>query len=410
MIALRAAGIGKAYRLYQRPVDSLKELLFRREYAETFWALRDVTLEVPVGGSLGIIGDNGAGKSTLLRLLAGASAPTAGTVERRGLTSAMLSLGAGFHPDLSGRDNIRIGCAVLGLSAEETDRLQPTIEEFSELGEFLDRPVRTYSSGMQLRLGFSVATAVEPEILVVDEHLSVGDQHFRHKCMRRIQALREQGCALVFCSHDLYAVREVCERTLWLHEGQPRMLAATAEVVDAYHDHVRQQNAPATDSEAAPAPPTADEPSALVTAIDLVGGGTDPEYTTGSELRVRIVVRLGESVRPADVNVASLIVRNDGIWCYGTHTGWSSPSVELAPIGEGLHAIDFHIPELPLLSGQYSFTVALLSAHSPLVHHTIAGAVPFRVTNPGNDVGLARIPHHWRALREIDPLPGRTSR
>src|SRR5690606_12992188 len=164
----------------------------------TFWALRDVTLEVPVGGSLGIIGDNGAGKSTLLRLLAGASAPTVGTVERRGLTSAMLSLGAGFHPDLSGRDNIRIRCAVLGLSAEETDRLQPTIEEFSELGEFLDRQVRTYSSGMQLRLGFSVATAVEPEILVVDEHLSVGDQHFRHKCMRRIQALREQGCALVF--------------------------------------------------------------------------------------------------------------------------------------------------------------------------------------------------------------------
>src|SRR5690606_38935470 len=164
--------------------------------------------------------------------------------------------GAGFHPDLSGRDNIRIGCAVLGLSAEETDRLQPTIEEFSELGEFLDRPVRTYSSGMQLRLGFSVATAVEPEILVVDEHLSVGDQHFRHKCMRRIQALREQGCALVFCSHDLYAVREVCERTLWLHEGQPRMLAASGGVVDAYQDHVRSLDGHARAMISVPAAPS----------------------------------------------------------------------------------------------------------------------------------------------------------
>lgn len=399
MIALRAAGIGKAYRLYQRPVDSLKELLFRREYAETFWALRDVTLEVPVGGSLGIIGDNGAGKSTLLRLLAGASAPTVGTVERRGLTSAMLSLGAGFHPDLSGRDNIRIGCAVLGLSAEETDRLQPTIEEFSELGEFLDRQVRTYSSGMQLRLGFSVATAVEPEILVVDEHLSVGDQHFRHKCMRRIQALREQGCALVFCSHDLYAVREVCERTLWLHEGQPKMLGASGGVVDAYQDHVREQNAgsQAMSSGAEPTLPTVNRelPSHLLD-VTLQGAAAQGDLPTGGRLEISIRARIAEHLRDEAIGLGILIVRNDGTWCYGVSTGIDEVS-PLRQVDEDCHGARFVIDALPLLAGQYSFTVALMDVRRHHMHDTWTGAAPFTVRSDARDVGLVRLEHRWES-------------
>lgn len=400
MIALRAAGLGKAYRLYDRPIDSLKELFLRREYARTFWALRDVSLEVARGGSLGIIGDNGAGKSTLLRLLAGDLSPSEGTLERAGRTSAMLSLGAGFHPDLSGRDNIAIGCAVLGLSPRETEAVTPAIIAFSELEEFIDRPVRTYSSGMQLRLGFSVATAVEPELLIVDEHLSVGDQHFRHKCMRRILALRERGCTLVFCSHDLHAVREVCEHALWLREGSPALLATTPAVVDAYLDHVRARDAasqyPASPSSdfARPAP-TEDYLEEITLSAP---GGEVQELSTGDRLELTIVARLSPAALTEGVTVAVLIVRSDQVWCYGTVSKWDGASESLYPLGGDRYGIKFVVQSLPLLAGTYSFTVSLMDRDTPHVYDSAPGVAPFRVRNEGKDVGVARLLHEWQAI------------
>ncbi len=399
MIALRATDVGKAYRLYQRPIDSLKELVFRRQLAETFWALRHVSLEVPIGGSLGIIGDNGAGKSTLLRVLAAAVPPTEGTVERHGRTSAMLSLGAGFHPDLSGRENIRIGCAMLGLSPTETTALTPAIIDFSELGEFIERPVRTYSSGMQLRLGFAVATAVEPEVLIVDEHLSVGDQHFRHKCMRRIQQLRESGCALVFCSHDLYAVREVCERTIWLHEGTVRLLTDSPTVIDAYQDHVRARDAapdpmaqPAT---AAAATPTIREDLAChLREVALAAMDGESALISGGRLEVRILASISDTIRQEGVGLGLLIVRNDGVWCYGVSTGIDAVD-PLVSLGEQRYGARFVIDPLPLLAGQYSFTVALMDVQRHHMYDTWTGAAPFTVTHAGRDVGLVRLEHHW---------------
>jgi lipopolysaccharide transport system ATP-binding protein len=399
MIALRAEGLGKAYRLYDRPIDSLKELFLRRDYARTFWALRDVTLEVGRGGSLGIIGDNGAGKSTLLRLLAGAVAPTNGRVERVGRTSAMLSLGAGFHPDLSGRENIRIGCAVLGLSPGETEALTPAIIAFSELEEFIDRPVRTYSSGMQLRLGFSVATAVDPDILIVDEHLSVGDQHFRHKCLRRIMQLRERGCTLVFCSHDLYAVGEVCERTLWLRDGQPAMLAATTGVVDAYQDHVRERNGasetPLRQEAAADRErhPPADN---HLCEVALGGDVQDGQIETGGRLELRITARVAERARREGVHVGVLLVRNDAVWCYGTSTKMDGVT-PLYPLPNGEWGVCFIVDPLPLLAGQYSFTIGLMDATTPHMYDAWPAAVPFTVRHAGQDVGVARLPHAWTA-------------
>lgn len=395
MISIRAQGLGKAYRVYKRPFDSLKELLLRKEYSETFWALHDVSLEVAKGGSLGIIGDNGAGKSTLLKLLAGATAPSAGQVERSGRISAILSLGAGFHPDLSGIENIRIGCAILGLSPAETEAHLAEIVEFSELGSFVERPVRTYSSGMYLRLGFSVATAVDPQILIVDEHLSVGDQHFRFKCMRRIMALREAGCTLVFCSHDLHAVREVCDRTMWLLDGRPTVLAATSSVIEAYQDHIRVRDAetqgPVRNQEAPRDHPTDN----YLYDVALGGECLNGQIETGGRLELQILARLSEAVYRDGVHVGLVLIRNDAVWCYGVATKWDGLSSGLYPRGGDDYGVRFVIDALPLLSGQYSFTVALMDDRSPHLYDTWSNVAAFTVEHGGKEVGVVRIPHRW---------------
>ncbi|WP_426195257.1 ABC transporter ATP-binding protein [Massilia sp. DWR3-1-1] len=395
MYSIRARVVNKAFRLYRNPIDSLKEVLLRRSYGETVSAVRDVSFEVAAGGSLGIVGANGAGKSTLLKMLAGALAPTSGSIERHGRVAAMLQLGAGFHPDLSGLENIRVGCAVMGLSPAQTAALMPHIVDFAELGEFIDKPVRIYSSGMYLRLGFAVATASAPDILVVDEHLSVGDQHFRLKCMRRIKALREGGCALVFCSHDMYAIGEVCERTLWLRDGQPAMLADTASVLKAYQDHERDRDGAA--AQALPAPAPAD-PRRSGTVLRDVCLGSDAHagvIATGQRLTLRITADVSEQAWRDGVHVGIVIVRNDALWCYGISTKMDGLASGMQRLDGTLCAVTFVIDQLPLLSGQYSFTVALMDNLSPLVFDSRAAVAPFAVHHDGKDVGVALLPHRW---------------
>jgi len=403
MFSLRTHGLGKAYRIYRRPSDILKELFLRREFSETFWALRDVTFEVERGGSLGIIGDNGAGKTTLLRLLAGAIAPSVGRVERVGRVAAILSLGAGFHPDLSGTENIRMGCAVLGLSPGETAELIPQIAEFSELGHFLERPVRTYSTGMSLRLGFSVATAVNPDLLLLDEHLSVGDQHFQHKCLRRIMDLREDGCSLVFCSHNLHSVGEVCDRTIWLRDGQPVILAATRTTLDAYQDHVRardvQPRAGPLRTESAQPARHRQPRDTFLREVALGGDCHDGVIQTGGTLEIRIVAQLTDNARREGVHVAVLIIRNDAVWCYGSTTKIDGLAQGLYALRGDEYGVNFVIDKLPLLSGQYSLTVALLDAASPHNYDYWSGIAPFSVTNDSGDVGVTRIAHRWEQPR-----------
>jgi lipopolysaccharide transport system ATP-binding protein len=398
MISVRAEGLGKAYRLYRKPFDSLKELFLNRSYSETHWALRDVTLEVAMGGSLGIVGDNGAGKSTLVRLLAGAIVPSTGRVERVGRVTAILSLGAGFHSELTGAENIRIGCAVLGLSPAETAALAPVIADFSELGSFLHRPVRTYSAGMKLRLGFSVATAVTPDVLVLDEHLSVGDQHFRFKCKRQIMALREAGCSIVMCTHDVQSVAEVCERALWLRDGRPAMLGGTEEVLRAYRDHVRARDAakagPIPRAEVSPPPPQHPADNYLL-KVSLGGDCRGGQIDTGGKLELRIEAQLSEPARKYGVHVGIVIVRNDAVSCYGVSTKSDELSTGLHALEGGRYGAAFIIDHLPLLSGQYTFTVSLLDDRSPHVYHVWSGAAPFTVRHSGKEVGVSRIPHRW---------------
>src|SRR5262249_9095251 len=236
MPIVSAQQISKCFRIYRHPSDHIKELLSfgRRRYHEPFWAVKQVDLSIERGCCLGIIGENGSGKSTLLRIIAGVIRPTSGTVTVSGRVSALLELGAGFNPQFTGRENIFLYASILGFSDAQTRQRIPSIEKFAEIGDFVDRPVKTYSSGMFVRLAFAVAIHLDPDVLIVDEALSVGDIFFQQRCIRRIQHLKQQGVTILFVSHDLEAVRSLADRTIWMDHGRVHLEGKTDDVVSKY--------------------------------------------------------------------------------------------------------------------------------------------------------------------------------
>ena len=242
-LLIEAHGLGKSYRLYQRHLDRLKEVLWlgRRRFSQEFWALRDVSLQVYRGDAWGIVGENGAGKSTLLKLLCGVTLASEGQVRRAGRISALLELGIGFHPEYSGRENLALSGALMGLSQEELAERLPLILEFADIGDFLDRPLKTYSSGMTMRLAFALATCVEPDVLVTDEILAVGDEAFQKKCTRWMEDFLSGGGTLLFCAHNTYLVQKLCGKAVWLHHGQVRSQGAASSVVQEYAEFIEAQ-------------------------------------------------------------------------------------------------------------------------------------------------------------------------
>jgi len=229
-------GVSKSYAIYDAPGDRLRELVVfnRRQFHRDFWALQNLSFDVRRGETFCIIGENGSGKSTLLQLIAGILHPSDGTVRVSGRVSALLELGSGFNPEFSGRDNVYLNGAILGFSAADIDRRYKQIEDFAEIGDFIDQPVKTYSSGMIVRLGFAVAIHVDPDILLVDEALAVGDIYFRQRCMRKVHELRSRGITILFVSHAIGDVKAIGNRTLWLEGGRIRDLGETDKVVPRY--------------------------------------------------------------------------------------------------------------------------------------------------------------------------------
>lgn len=275
---ISVSGLGKAYRIWATPSQrlvspacaslagwlpgALGAAFDRRARAgyQDFFALRGVSFEVGRGEAVGIIGRNGAGKSTLLQILSGTLQPTAGTARITGRVAALLELGAGFNPEFTGRENVFLNAAILGMSQAETAARFPAIEAFAEIGDFIDQPVKTYSSGMMVRLAFATQTAIEPEILIVDEALSVGDFFFQQKCAQRMRALRERGTTLLFVSHDMASVRDLCERTLYLRQGEPVFFGASQEAIARY---LRE------DSPAAPPAAKVESAAAVIATSEL---------------------------------------------------------------------------------------------------------------------------------------------
>lgn len=234
---IRVSAVGKAYKQYASHWDRFREwfLPFSGTRHHLHWVLKDISFEVGAGEAIGIVGSNGAGKSTLLKMITGTSQPTSGTIETRGDIAALLELGMGFHPEFTGRQNVYMAGQLRGLSVEEITELMPDIEAFAEIGEYIDQPVRVYSSGMQVRLAFSVATAKRPVVLIVDEALSVGDAYFQHKSFQRIREFRSEGTTLLIVTHDRSAIQSLCDRVILLNDGRIAKQGDAEEVMDFYN-------------------------------------------------------------------------------------------------------------------------------------------------------------------------------
>jgi len=365
MAFLRVRGIGKAYKRYPRKWGRLAEWLGLGVHHENHWVLRDVTFDIAAGEAVAIVGANGAGKSTLLKLVAGTIRPTIGTIDAAGRISALLELGIGFHPDFTGRENVFMSGHILGISGDRIRELMQEIEAFAEIGDYFDQPVRRYSTGMQVRLAFSVATAVRPDVLLVDEALSVGDSYFQHKSFDRIRQFRSEGTTLLFVSHSPGAVRTLCDRAILLDRGMLVRDDVPDAVLDYYNALVAAHRAEyeiwqsaRTSGRTVTRSGTAE---ATIETIELLGHGKPVRsVTSGDEVVIRIEVAVHRAL-PA--LTAGILLRDRlGNDVFGTntyHLGATSGSL----LPKTRIVVDFAINALALGVGSYSITAALHAGH-----------------------------------------------
>ncbi len=394
---LSVHGLGKEYRLYDSPRARLKALLSGRAMHRSHWALRDLSFSLQRGQCLGVIGDNGAGKSSLLKLMAGTLQPTTGSIHRSGRVTAILELGAGFHPDFSGRDNLYFGGSLIGIGADEMAGLEDSIIAFAELGSAIERPVKTYSSGMVVRLAFALVTAVQPDLLIIDEALAVGDQNFQKKCVDRIAAFRANGCTILFCSHSLYHVRQLCDVALWLDRGKVAAYGDTESVLARYGVHVRSQEQDAmphaaTTPDAAPTAAVAagDRRAEIVSVVIADLGDEEPPLLRSKDLSVTVTVRMQGDEQPA-IGVMLEQSHGVGITAVTTHADGAHPT----RVADGLWRATVTFPDLPLHSSDYVVSAYLFDSQGLAVYEQWMHCAEFRLVAPSALPGLVRLPHHW---------------
>ncbi|MBD3267936.1 ATP-binding cassette domain-containing protein, partial [bacterium] len=351
---------GKCYRIYKNPLNRILETLpFAGTLHREFWAVKNLYLRIEQGSCFGIIGPNGAGKSTLLKLLSGISRPTEGTLHVEGTIASILELGTGFHPDFSGRSNVFLNCALQGYTREQTRGIMPQIIEFSELGDFIDLPVRMYSTGMYLRLAFAVATAVNPDILIVDEALAVGDEHFSNKCMNRMNEFKQQGKTILFVSHDLATIRHFCTQVALFDQGRLVASGTPDEVLHRYLDMIHKDKVTGRSVrvDASDSPRWGSgEVETLRIAMRDKNEQTTQIFDTNDRVIVDGIYRVNQAVK--GVVFGYLIYRSDGAYVHGSNHYWhkNPKSYDFDSPGEEIHVRCVY-PALPLLPGEYYITV-----------------------------------------------------
>lgn len=407
-IAIRVNDLGKCYQVYRHPQDRLKQYVAPRlrrllgrapkRYFQEFWALRNASFEIPRGETVGIVGRNGSGKSTLLQLICGTLSPTMGHVDTRGRISALLELGSGFNPEFTGRENVLLNGALHGFSRQAMEERFERIAAFADIGHYIDQPVKTYSSGMYARLAFSASIFVDPDILIVDEILAVGDAPFQAKCMKTFHALRDNGCTILLVAHDAYMIKNFCQRAVYLREGELVAVGPSTDVVDQYTLEV--EKAMASNLEAAPDTVRSEHAFDIagvgmfrivdVQMIDIHGEPLDI-VSTGDEVQVRFRWK-SLAQKPADVTFVVNLYRHDGLYIFGT-TSLMDGHAPWQPATEGVVTVNF--PALPLLAGEYVWRVAINDDRAFGVYAEANRVCPFTVRDQLEAVGLVNVQRGW---------------
>jgi len=410
MTAIEVEGVSKSFRKYtNREISTVKDLfvkgLFRKDTfeTETFWALRDITFSVEKGKMLGIIGRNGSGKSTLLKLLAGIMRPTSGSIRVNGRVSALIELGAGFHPDLSGRENIFINGIILGLSKNEIRDRFDDIVRFSGLEDFIDTPVKAYSSGMYMRLGFAIAINVDPDILLIDEILAVGDEEFQHKCLNKINEFKRRGKTLVFVSHDLGSVERLCDEVVWVEDGVLKIGGLPRMVIDRYTEYVSSFEEIRAFENHQQALAEAKKGSANrwgtreveITSVRLRDCNKQERYLFEDGEPIEIVLSYRAKKKIEDPVFGVGIFKDDGVCIYGTNT--AIDGIGMGTI-EGEGNVVFSIVRNNLVEGSYLLDVAVHKRDGQPYDYQ-SRLYSFIVRSKVKDIGIYRPEHNWSMTR-----------
>ena len=444
VMAIELMDVGKTYKRFAKPSDRFWQAVWPTAFrsasqaeaaaSNEFVALAPLNLQVRRGEALGLLGRNGAGKSTLLQLVCGTLNPSSGSVVVNGKIGALLELGAGFNPEFTGRENVYLAAAVMGLSGAETDALYESIVEFSGIRKFIDQPVKTYSSGMYVRLAFSIATSANPDILVIDEALSVGDGAFAKKSFERIMQLKEQGTTVLFCSHSMYQIESFCDRAVWLDHGKVQMEGAASAVVAAYADSLRAESvegggalrASANEGRSQALPDAASVAAGLTAAVVTLDStpsshedlSSDPAPSGTGLTRILGIEVSVDGIKGRDLHAVSLqsdvhitvkfesdptqpcptfamgFALPDGQIFTSAYTLFDGIAIKRDAQGRGQATVVFE--KLPLMKGRFSVGAYLFDERALHVYDVVLQAATVNVTQPGVHQGFVQLPHRWQ--------------
>jgi len=412
MFAVQASDLEKCYKRFANRFKYLtvksalvnKTLFADLKEEDKFYALKGVSFSLEKGKTLGIIGENGSGKSTMLKILAGISKPTSGSMVTRGRISALIELGAGFHPEISGRENVFINGIILGLSKKQIQDKYAEIVRFAELADFIENPVKSYSSGMYMRLGFSIAINVDPDILLIDEVLAVGDASFVPKCLDKINEFKRKGKTIIFVSHDLNTVERICDEVIWMKNGLVEMSGYPKRVVDAYLEYIGRKDedkALAAHREDAAAEKNTDKKwgskEIEISGLQMFDGQGEEKYVFAAEEPMNISFDIKAAEMQDDFVFGIGIFNSEGVQCYGTNTLIENYQ---ARSFKGKGRVSLKVPALNLVNGTYFLDVAVHKRDGfPFDYHHFC--YTFHVVSLHQDVGICRIPHEWSFSRGI---------